>query len=111
MGKCTFKTFQHLGCPFCSLDFTVYARMEELAQDGAYFFHAARLDHLIEVNMLITGDGQRAMAGGSKGGREMDFWKGIEKGLLDRLGSEGAYKTDLDMFGYSINQYIDKFTN
>ena len=29
---------QHLSCPFCSLDFTVYAHMEELSEDSAYFF-------------------------------------------------------------------------
>ena len=28
---------QHLSCPFCSLDFTVYAHMEELSEDSAYF--------------------------------------------------------------------------
>ena len=29
---------QHLSCPFCTLPFTVYSRMEELSQDSVYFF-------------------------------------------------------------------------
>ena len=29
---------QHLSCPFCTLGFTVYAHMEELSEDSAYFF-------------------------------------------------------------------------
>ena len=34
---------QHLSCPFCSLDFTVYAHMEELSEDSAYFFTKVEL--------------------------------------------------------------------
>lgn len=33
---------QHLSCPFCTLPFTVYAHMEELSEDSAYFFTKVR---------------------------------------------------------------------
>ena len=62
------------------------------------------------MNMLITGDCQRAKAGpgGGKGGRGGGT-SGME--LMGRLGSEGAYTTDLDMFGFSRQEYIDNFAS
>ena len=97
---------QHVGCPFCRLEFTVYARVEELAQDGAYYFHRAALDHLVTVDMLVNGSGGKEKAGHGKGGKEAEFWAGVEMEVVEQLGMEETYKTDLDMFGYSIHEYI-----
>ena len=41
----------------------------------------------------------------SKGSREANFWSGVGKGILEKL--EEAYSTDLDMFGYNVQEYID----
>ena len=41
----------------------------------------------------------------SKGSREPKFWSGVGKDLLEKL--EEAYLTDLDMFGYNVQEYID----
>ena len=89
---------QHLSCPFCSLDFSVYAHMEELSEDSVYFFTKANLTSMIDPERQLN----RAS---SKGSREVEFWSGIGKDLLGKL--ETAYLTDLNMFGYDVQEYID----
>ena len=34
---------QHFFCPFCSLNFTVYAKVEEMQEDSAYFWLKSNL--------------------------------------------------------------------
>ena len=89
---------QHLSCPFCSLDFTVYAHMEELSEDSAYFFTKANLTKLIDPARQLN----RAS---SKGSRQTEFWSEVGMDLLEKL--EESYWNDLDMFGYSVQEYID----
>ena len=90
---------QHLSCPFCSLEFTVYARMEDLDQDSLYFFTKANLTSLIDVNRQLN----RAS---SKGHREAEFWSGVDGKLVEQLAGPEAYQTDLAMFGYSTEEYF-----
>ena len=89
---------QHLSCPFCNFHFTVHAHMEELSEDSAYFFTKAKLTKLIDPARQLN----RAS---SKGAREAEFWSRIERDLLEKL--ERAYSTDLNMFGYNAQEYID----
>ena len=72
--------------------------MEELSEDSAYFFTKAKLTKLIDPARQLN----RAS---SKGAREAEFWSRIEKDLLEKL--ERAYSTDLNMFGYNAQEYID----
>ena len=62
--------------------------------------------NLTQANLtkLIDPDRQLNRAS-SKGSREAKFWSGVGKDLLEEL--EGAYSTDLDMFGYNVQEYID----
>ena len=61
---------------------------------------------LTQANLtkLIDPDRQLNRAS-SKGSREPNFWSGVGKGILEKL--EEAYSTDLEMFGYNVQEYID----
>ena len=41
----------HLQCPFCLLDFTVYAKVEELEEDTAYFSLKSNLTQKFNVKL------------------------------------------------------------
>ena len=105
---------QHLSCPFCSLDFSVYAKMEELDQDAAYFFHRAGL---MEVTTFLNYDSafyssnlelllpqvdtdaqlNKAMSRTSL--REGEFWSGVQQEVVSAL--EEAYRFTLPCTWYS----------
>ena len=36
-------------CPFCATNFTVYAKMETLEEDGAYFFHKSGFIDIVDI--------------------------------------------------------------
>ena len=72
--------------------------MEELSEDSAYFFTKANLTKLIDPARQLN----RAS---SKGSRQTEFWSEVGMDLLEKL--EESYWNDLDMFGYSVQEYID----
>jgi len=88
---------QHLSCPFCLLEFSVYARMEELDQDSLYFFSTANLTTSIDYKEKLNS----AHAASST---EKQFWSKVDKNLIERVGE--AYYTDFQMFGYSVQDYL-----
>jgi hypothetical protein len=93
---------QHLGCPFCGLQFTVYGRMEELDQDSAYFFRRANLTGLIDTKLHSNMKDKVS----EKGLLEKQFWEGVDAEILEQLSGEAGYKTDLEMFDYSVQDYL-----
>ena len=42
---------QHLQCPFCLLNFTVYAKMEELQENTIYFILKSKLKKKLELDL------------------------------------------------------------
>ena len=88
---------QHLSCPFCLLEFSVYARMEELDQDSLYFFSTANLTTSIDYKEKLNS----AHAASST---EKQFWSKVDKNIIERVGE--AYYTDFQMFGYSVQDYL-----
>lgn len=92
---------QHLSCPFCFLEFSVYARMEELDQDSVYFFSQSHLTSRVDYKQKLNS----AHAASST---EKKFWSSVNKELIDQLEEPWAYKTDFDMFEYSVAQYLQQ---
>ena len=45
---------QHLSCPFCLLQFSVYARVEDMAEDTTYFFLKAGLKDRFNKTIYLT---------------------------------------------------------
>ena len=37
-----------------------------------------------------------------------EFWKQVKHSSIEELGATYAYKHDLELFGYSINEYLKK---
>ena len=37
-----------------------------------------------------------------------EFWESIEPELIEKLGDDFAYKYDLEMFDYSIEEYLER---
>jgi len=89
---------QHLSCPFCGLEFTVYARLEELDQDKAYFFQRANLTNIVNTNLHKNKKTSLV--------KEVEFWSNVDPELIMLVLS--AYKIDFEMFGYSVQQYFGR---
>jgi hypothetical protein len=48
---------QFESCPFCSVNFTVYSKMEEMGEDTAYVMHKAKLfGKILPKLKVITGN-------------------------------------------------------
>ena len=91
---------QYLGCPFCLLDFSVYARMEELDQDSLYFFSKSNLTSRVNYKQKLNS----AHAASST---EKKFWSQVDKTLIPKIEEPWAYLTDLQMFQYSVKDYMN----
>ena len=78
---------QHFSCPFCLLEFTVYARMEELDQDSLYFFSTANLTTSVDYKEKLNS----AHAASST---EKEFWSKVDKDLIGKMEEQWAYETD-----------------
>ena len=76
---------QHRDCPFCLLNFTVYAKMEGLDQDRQ------------KLNTIKTNAKQ-----------EKQFWSSIDNDLILQLEEPWAYSIDFQMFGYSLRGYFEE---
>ena len=92
---------QYRDCPFCLLNFTVYAKMEELDQDSLFFMKhsnlSTKLDYKQKLNTMNTNRDQ-----------EKQFWSSIDKDLILQLEEPWAYSIDFQMFEYSVRGYLEE---
>ena len=63
---------QHLQCPFCLLNFTVYAKMEELQENTVYFVLKSNLQKKMDIDLK-----KNSMRNDD---RSLFFRGGLEKG-------------------------------
>ena len=86
-------------CPFCVLNFSVYAKLEELEEDSAYFMARSNLSTRLETSEKLNTKHDKSS--------EESFWSQVDKSLIHQLGQHWAYGVDFTMFGYSIQEYLD----
>lgn len=84
-------------CPFCAFNFTVYAKMENLWEDTAYFMLKAGLTHLMDPGLKKNPT------------RKNDhleyqrlFWSSVHPQSIDILFQ--IYEMDFQMFDYSMDR-------
>ena len=83
------------------MDFSVYARMEELDQDSIYFFSKSNLTSRINYK-------QKLNSAHATSSTEKQFWSEVDVGLVLQLEEPLAYRTDFTMFEYSVDSYMTK---
>ena len=110
-------------CPVCLLDFSVYARAENILEDEKYYKKLSKL----EDKTLTEGDGidhgnerkinkcelQVAISSLTTiyyfiSVTSLEFWKQVKRKNIDELEATYAYKHDFELFGYSIKDYLKK---
>lgn len=91
---------QYLSCPFCLLNFSVYAHMEELNEDSLYFFLKSGLLENVDFK-------QKLNSAHAKTDTEEKFWSEVDPEIIELIDQPWSYKSDLDMFGYTIKEYLD----
>ena len=121
---------QHLSCPFCLLQFSVYARVEDMAEDTTYFFLKAGLKDRFNKSKINTSDynkgsllkssltlkpffridisKKRNADGHGINNTEQSFWSRVDPGLVSQLNKDWSYKSDFEMFNYSLLEYFDR---
>ena len=87
-------------CPVCSLNFTVYAKMENMKEDAQYFKLLANVDD--DKKRKIGKPNSEPILVGA-----LEFWNQVEAKYIHMLAEPFAYKYDLELFGYSIEEYTD----
>jgi len=92
---------QYLSCPFCLLQFSVYAHMEDLNEDSLYFFYKSGL--LSRVNFS-----QKLNSAHAAKSTEQSFWNQVNPELIDQLDESWSYKTDFEMFQYNVEEYLSQ---
>jgi len=93
---------QHRACPFCLLQFNVYAHMEELHDDSLYFFKKSELIEKVNFEKILN-------SAHDEDSTEERFWTQVEPKLLPKLNMSWSYKNDFEMFDYSFDQYLQNF--
>ena len=60
---------QHLQCPFCLVNFTVYAKMEELQENTVYFSLRSNLKHKLDLDLKKNSmrNDDRSLGNGGEG--------------------------------------------
>jgi len=88
---------QSESCPWCILDFDIYAHLEEIQQDTVYFMlkTGTKLADDLHLNSL----GSRT--------KEKEFWESVQPDMIKKLLAPEAYGLDLKMFGYTVTKYLD----
>lgn len=92
---------QSAACPFCLLQFSIYARMEELNEDSLYFFIKSGLISRHNVN-----PDKKMNSAHAEHSTETRFWEQVEPSVVELLQSQWAYKDDMEMFGYNVTTYL-----
>ena len=91
-------------CPVCSHNFTVFAREETMQADLELFKSLAGLHDkqpfTSKSNSYNVYPSERENIVGK------NFWSQVERQNIFRLGKDSAFKYDLEMFGYSIHDYL-----
>ena len=91
---------QSLSCPFCLLNFTVHARLEDLDQESFYFLAKTKLLTRVDYKMRLNKNNHEERT-------ESRFWCQVEEDLISMLGKPWAYLDDFQMFNYRVEDYID----
>ena len=92
---------QHLSCPFCLLNFTVYGKVEELDQDSLYLFTVSNLTSRINYKQKLNSANDQFSS-------EKKFWSQVEASLIPKLEQPWSYLFDFQMFEYDIKTYMEK---
>eukprot|EP00092_Neocalanus_flemingeri_P035979 GFUD01039177.1.p1 GENE.GFUD01039177.1~~GFUD01039177.1.p1 ORF type:complete len:370 (+),score=61.26 GFUD01039177.1:73-1110(+) len=86
-------------CPVCSFNFSVYAKTENMEEDFSFFKKIANVDKE-KQNIGKSNSGPKWV-------EAKEFWSQVDKEHVDMLAGPFVYKYDLEMFGYSIQEYFD----
>ena len=87
-------------CPFCLLNFSVFSKMEELDKDSLFVFHMSILIERVKYNKKMN-------SAHAVSSTEKKFWSLVDKEMIWMLEEPWAYLTDLQMFDYSLKDYLD----
>jgi len=91
---------QHLQCPYCLVDFTIYSKMEELEEDTIYFTAKSNLTDRLEIDLK-----RNSMRNNDR--HVSQFWRQVSPRYTWQLGEDWAYGVDLEVFDYSLEKYFD----
>ncbi|XP_023326363.1 carbohydrate sulfotransferase 11 isoform X2 [Eurytemora carolleeae] len=86
---------QHESCPFCLLDFTVYARVEEINEDTLFFLITSGLEGRLNPGIRINPSTHD----------ERTFWSQVYNETISEL--LHPYQQDFLMFNYSARAYLE----
>ena len=92
---------QHGECPFCRVNFTVMAKVEELSSDEAYFWIKSGLKGDSKQNSSSISSSRRINKSKND---EYQFWSRIPVETLRKI--LFYYALDFDMFDYSAESYF-----
>jgi len=87
--------FQFLRCGICRLNYDIYAKVEELLEDGKYFVEKSGLSGVIDYK---TQENKNLAAGNSALSKEASFWRSVGTKVMEEIISH--YKMDFIMFDY-----------
>jgi len=85
---------QHQSCPFCLLNFSIYARVEELGEDTLYFILKAGLSDKLNPDIKMNPTKHS----------DKEFWSLVDAATVAEL--VGLYSVDFRLFGYSARDYL-----
>ena len=74
--------------------------MEELDQDSLFFFHKSNLTERINYSKKMN-------SAHAVSSTEKKFWSLVDKEMIWMLEEPWAYLTDLQMFDYTVKDYLD----
>ncbi len=80
---------------------SVYAAVETLGSDEAYFLLKTNLTGRVEQTMHMNKSDKKRPA---KFDKEREFWIRVPKEYVDMIVER--YRPDLDLFGYSVDDYM-----
>lgn len=89
-------------CPFCSADFKIIGKTEEMATDTAYLISRAGLTQLINPYLHKNPTFKTR----SNNSNDWAFWVNIGEHLI--LKAYRAYKLDFDIFEYDPSAYFER---
>ena len=86
-------------CPFCAVNFTVYSRVEQLAEDEEYVFRRSKIPEK-KIKNLFRVDKRRNLVSE----RDLLFWRNVSKTDVQDLYE--WYLDDFLAFGYTVSEYF-----
>ncbi len=90
-------------CPFCSHNFTVIAKLEEVAEDTAFILNRSNLTSTGLISPRLHNNPSENSLHSNAG--EINFWTNVTASTI--LKAYRAYRIDFEMFDYSVRGYLD----